>query len=239
VVLAAITGTTLPVITALVAGAFAARLLGGWVKRPAPHRLCWGLGFLLFAGGAAAEAYGAAGGWTALEFRLYYLLGGVLAVALLGLGSVWLNLPRSAALVATGAVAACVPAAAVTVFAASMHEALLAHGGLRPPPDNTLGGLAFVWAIVLNSLGTLALVGGSLRAIWRGRAREANILVVAGVASVALSGILTRLGSYGFVYVGQLLGIVLLFAGFELAGRPLGRRPTLGPRPVSSVRRGA
>jgi hypothetical protein len=239
VVLAAITGTTLPLVTALVAGAFAARLLGGCLTRPAPHRLCWGLGFLLFAGGAAAEAYGAAGGWTALEFRLYYLCGGVLAVALLGLGSVWLNVPRSAALVATGAVAACVPAAAVTVLAAPLHPALLAHGGLRPPPNSTIGGLALVWAIVLNSLGTLALVAGSVRAIWRGRGREANILVLAGVTSVALSGVLTRLGSYGFVYVGQLLGIVLLFAGFELAGRPLGRRPPLEARPVSSIRRGA
>jgi hypothetical protein len=237
--LAAITGTTLPLLTALVAGAFAARLLGSCVRRPAPHRLCWGLGFLLFAGGAAAEAYGAAGGWTALEFRFYYLFGGVLAVAVLGLGSVWLNLPRSLALVATGAVGASVVAAAVTVLAAPVHDSLLAHGGLRPPPNDTLGGLGYVWAIVLNSLGTLALVAGSVRAIWLGRGREANILVLAGVTSVALSGILTRLGSYGFVYLGQLLGIILLFAGFELAGRPLGRRPSLRPRRVSSVRRGA
>jgi hypothetical protein len=215
--LAALTVATLPVLTALVAGLFAARLGGSCLARPAMHRACWALGFLCFSGGAAAEAYGASYGWGGVSFRLYYLLGGVLAVGLLGLGSVWLHLPRSACLVLTGAMAVSVPAAAIAVLSADVDSAALAAAGVAPPPDSALEGLAFLWAVALNSFGTLALVGGSLRSFVRGQRRLANALIVAGVLCVALSGLATRLGSYGFVYVGQLVGLALVFAGFEVA----------------------
>src|SRR3954454_13501058 len=95
--LAALTGTTIPVLSAIVASIFAARLGGSCVARPAPHRAFWAIGFLLFAGGSAAEAYGASGGWGPVSFRLYYLLGGVLGVGFLGLRSVRLHLPRQVA----------------------------------------------------------------------------------------------------------------------------------------------
>ena len=78
--------TSIPVATALIAAAFAARLGGGALARPAAHRACWALGFACFAAGAAAEAYGASYGWSPVTFRIYYLAGGVLAVGLLGLG---------------------------------------------------------------------------------------------------------------------------------------------------------
>jgi hypothetical protein len=231
---AALTGTTIPVLSAIVAGVFAARLGGSCVARPSPQRAFWALGFLLFAGGSAAEAYGASGGWGPVSFRLYYLLGGVLAVGFLGLGSAWLHLPRSAALVLTGALLACVPAATISVLGADLDAAALRVGGLRPPPNDTLQGLAFLWAVALNSFGAVALVGGSLHSIWRGRRRGGNALIVAGVLVVSLSGLLTRAGSYGAVYAGQLLGLALIFAGVELAASPglapaaPRRRPRLG-----------
>jgi hypothetical protein len=229
---AALTATAIPVCSAIVAMLFAARLGGGALARPAPHRIAWALGFALFAGGSAAEAYGASYGWNEVAFRLYYLLGGVLAVALLGLGSAWLHLPRSWALVLTGAVAACVPAAAITVLSASVDPSALGVARLRPPPNDALHGLAFLWAIALNTFGTLLLVGGSLRSLHRRIRVTSNALILAGVLAVALSGTLTRVGSYADVYVAQLVGLGLMFAGVELAGRPRGARVAA---PASSV----
>ena len=98
--------TSIPVATALIAAAFAARLGGGALARPAAHRACWALGFACFAAGAAAEAYGAAYGWSPVTFRIYYLTGGVLAVGLLGLGATWLHARRDVALFVSGAVLA-------------------------------------------------------------------------------------------------------------------------------------
>src|SRR3954465_5554418 len=155
---AALTATAIPVCSAILAMLFAARLGGGALARPAGHRIAWALGFALFAGGAAAEAYGASYGWGAPAFRLYYLLGGVLAVALLGLGSAWLHLPRSWALLVTGAVLACVPAAAVSVLTASVDPSALGVARLRPPPNDALHGLSYIWAIALNTAGTLLLL---------------------------------------------------------------------------------
>lgn len=228
-VVAALTATSIPVASAVVAGLFAGRLGGTCLARPQPHTAFWAIGFLLFAGAAAAEAYGASSGWSATTFRLYYLLGGILTVGFLGLGAAWLHLPRSWALFMTGAVLACVPAAAITVFASDVDPAALDVAGLRPPPNDALEGLAFLWAIALNTFGTVLLVGGSLRSIAAGRRRLANALIIVGILSVALSGTLTRLGSYGYVYLGQLVGIALVFAGFELAVRVPGRHPAAGP----------
>src|SRR4051794_18890103 len=164
---AALTATAIPVCSAIVAMLFAARLGGGALARPAGHRIAWALGFALFAGGSAAEAYGASYGWSAVAFRLYYLLGGVLAVGMLGLGSAWLHLPRTWALLLTGAIAVSIPAAAIAVLGASVDGSALGVARLRPPPNDALNGLAFLWAIALNTVGTLLLIGGSLRSLVR------------------------------------------------------------------------
>jgi hypothetical protein len=216
--------TSIPVATALIAAAFAARLGGGAVARPAAHRAFWALGFACFAAGAAAEAYGASYGWSPVTFRIYYLAGGVLAVGLLGLGATWLHTRRDVALFASGAVLATSVAAAITVLSADLDTAQLAEGGLRPPPNSALTGLAFLFAIALNTSGTIALCAGIVRSLRRRERPIANLLVGAGVLVVAASGTLTRLGdAYGIVLGAQLAGLVMIYAGFELASQ---RAPT-------------
>ena len=84
------------------------------------------------------------------------------------------------------------------MLGAGVEETRLAHGGLRPPPNDALTGLAFIYAIALNSFGTLALLAGIVRSLRRRRATGANLLVGAGVLVVAGSGTLTRVDdAYG------------------------------------------
>jgi hypothetical protein len=212
--------TSIPVATALIAAAFAARLGGGALARPAAHRAFWALGFACFAAGAAAEAYGSAYGWSPVTFRIYYLAGGVLAVGLLGLGATWLHARRELALFASGAVLATSITAAIAVLSADVDPARLAQGGLRPPPNSALTGLAFLFAIALNTLGTVALLGGLVRSLRRRERPLANLLVGAGVLVLASSGALTRAGhAYGLVLGAQLAGLVMIYAGFELASQ--------------------
>jgi hypothetical protein len=227
----------LPLATAVVAGALAARVGGSAVRRLSAAKVLWALGLLLFAIGAAAEAYGTGDGWGSASFRAYYLAGGCLTVAFLGAGSAWRALPRDVALVVTGALAAASAGAAVSVLVADVDPARIAAAtGLRPPANAALLGHAFVWAIVLNAVGSLLLLGSSGLAVLRRRAARANVAIIAGVLAAAGSGGLTRLGSYGFVYAGQIVGLVLLAAGFELAerapGRPRARPRGLGVAPA-------
>jgi hypothetical protein len=224
--------TSIPVASALIAAAFAARLGGGALARPAAHRACWALGFACFAAGAAAEAYGAAYGWSPVTFRIYYLAGGVLAVGFLGLGATWLHAPRDLAVFASGAVLATAAAAAIAVLSADVDGARLAEGGLRPPPNSALTGLGFLFAIVLNTLGTIALLGGIVRSLRRRQRPRANLLVGAGVLVVASSGTLTRVGdAYGIVLGAQIVGLIMIYAGFELASQrvPTRRAATHSP----------
>jgi hypothetical protein len=226
--------TSIPVATALIAAAFAARLGGSALARPAAHRAWWALGFACFAAGAAAEAYGASYGWSPVTFRIYYLAGGVLAVGFLGLGATCLHARRDVALLMTGAVLATAVASAVGVLAAGVDAAQLAEGGLRPPPNEALTGHAFLYAIVLNTVGTLALLAGIVRSIRRRERALANLLIGAGVLVVASSGTLTRLGdAYGVVLAAQLAGLVMIYAGFELATqRATLRRPAARTTPI-------
>ena len=141
----------IPLVTALVAAALAARVGGSAVRRFAPAKALWAVGLALFAIAAAAEAYGAADGWGPASFRVYYLAGGCLTVGLLGTGSAWLVLPRDAALMLTGGVIVAVIGATVSVLVADLAP-LGAYGAhLRPPPNDTITGHAFLWAIGMNS----------------------------------------------------------------------------------------
>ena len=206
-----------PVAAALVAAAFALLLVRSYRRRPAGQKALWASGFALFAAAAAAEALAQRHGWSPALFRCYYLCGGVLTVGLLGAGSAWLLLPRRGRDVLLGALAVAVVAATAAVLLAPVDGAALAAvSGGRPPANGALGGHAFLWAIALNSAGTVALVGGSLLSIVRRRNVRGNVWIALGALVVAAATGLSRGGSYSFVYLGQLAGVSLMFVGFTL-----------------------
>ena len=206
-----------PVAAALVAAVFALLLVRSYRRRPAGQKALWASGFALFAAAAAAEALAQRHGWSPALFRCYYLCGGVLTVGLLGAGSAWLLLPRRGRDVLLGALAVAVVAATAAVLLAPVDGAALAAvSGGRPPANGALGGHAFLWAIALNSAGTVALVGGSLLSIVRRRNVRGNVWIALGALVVAAATGLSRGGSYSFVYLGQLAGVSLMFVGFTL-----------------------
>ena len=166
----AIVDTLLPLGATLVALLFGGLLLSSFVRRPAGQKIFWGVGFALFASAALAEAASQRSGWSPALFRTYYLAGGVLAVACLGAGSAWLLLPPRARDLLAGALIAAAVAATVTVALAPVDERVLAATPSgRPPLNAALGGHAALWAISLNSFGTIFLIGGSLYGIARRR----------------------------------------------------------------------
>jgi hypothetical protein len=225
----AVLDALLPLCAALVALAFAYLLLRSLLRRPSGEKVLWGIGFVLFAVAAGAEAVAQRSGWSPALFRTYYLAGAVLTVAYLGAGSAWLVLPKRARDVLLGGLAVATVAALVTVVLTPVDAATLAataHG--RPPSNHALVGHAFLWAVALNTFGSAFLVGGSLYSIVRRRRVRPNLWIGGGAIVVGLATGLSRAGSYEFVYVGELLGIALMFAGFALVGRQQ-------PRPRLSV----
>jgi hypothetical protein len=187
----------------------------------------------LFAVAAACEAVAQGSGWSPGLFRAYYLAGGVLAVAYLGAGAAWLHLPRRARDLLIGGLVVATMAGAISVLLAPVDGgALAATTSARPPANAALGGHAFLWAIALNSLGTVCLVGGALYSIARRQRVRASMWIGAGALVLALSTSMSRAGDYSFMYLGELVGIALMFFGFTLAGQA--RRPAVRPAPARS-----
>jgi hypothetical protein len=227
-----IAGALLPLAAALVALLFAVRLALSWLHRRAAQKLFWGIGFVLFALAAATEAIAFRYGWTPSLFRIYYLAGGVLTVAYLGAGSAWLLLPKRARDVMLGALGTATAVAVGAVLLAPVHAAALAATSAgRPPSNHALGGHAFVWAIALNSFGTLFLIGGSAWSILRRQRVRTNVWIGAGALVTALATGLSRADTYSLVYAGQLVGIAMMFCGFTLTTPA--RRPVRAVEPAS------
>jgi hypothetical protein len=209
-----------PIAATLVAVLFSLLLLRSYRRRPAGQKALWATGFLLFATAAACEAAAQRHGWSAGLFRAYYLCGGVLTVAVLGTGSALLQLrPRARDALLGGLAVASVAATVAVLLSPVSGSALAATAAGRPPANGALGGHAFLWAIALNSVGTLLLVGGSALSIVRRRNVRANMWIGSGALVVALATGLSRGGDYSFVYLGELVGISLMFAGFMLPAR--------------------
>jgi hypothetical protein len=222
-----------PVAASLLALAFAFMLARSFLRRPSGQKALWAAGFALFATAAASEALAQRSGWNPGLFRLYYLAGGVLTVAFLGSGSAWLLLPRRGRDVLLGALVAASAAAAVTVLLAPVDVQVLAAAASGEPPANgAFGGHVFLWAIALNSVGTLFLVGGSLLSIVRRQRVRANVWIACGAIAVAASTGLSRAGNTSLVYLGELVGIALMFCGFTLAGPVPRRTRSTAPEPV-------
>jgi hypothetical protein len=213
-----------PVAAALLAIAFALLLVRSLLRRVAGQKVLWAAGFALFALAASCEALAQRAGWSPALFRTYYLAGGVLTVAYLGAGSAWLLLPRRGRDALAGALGVATVAAITTVLLApvSAHGLAVTPSG-HPPANGVLGGHAFLWAVALNTVGTLFLVGGSLLSIIRRQRIRANVWIACGAITVAAATGLSRTGNTSLVYVGELVGIALMFCGFTLTSPA--RRP--------------
>lgn len=78
-----------------------------------------------------------------------------------------------------------------------------------------------------NIYGLLTLVGGALWSaylFWRKRVLPnrviGNVLIAAGALLIGSASTLTRLGYGQFLYIGELVSAILMFAGFQVAARP-------------------
>lgn len=197
-----------------------------------PAFAAWTVGLAIFAAAAGCQAVGEHFGFSAPIFRAFYLLGGVLGVIWLSMGTLFLLAPRRLAGRATAilgivTVVLAVDAALVPVDTSRLDTAAgvlgdaIAHGSLLQ-----LG------AVILNILGTLILVGGSAWSAYRlirdhgGVDRVVcNVLLTAGAFVIAAGFSAAKLagGSLETLGVYEAVGIAVMFAGFLSLGRV--RRP--------------
>jgi hypothetical protein len=181
------------------------------------HEIVWTVALLLFAAASAALWWGAAMGWSATPFRLFYLFGAIANVPALALGSYCLTASPQRQRQATVAVGA------LCVFAAGVMAATPVHA-IRPTDlpqgSEVLPVLPRVLAATFSGVGTLVLVAlcaiGAIRTT--GNRRLGNIVIVVGTLTTAASGLLNSvLAEMDAFAVALACGIFLIFLGFLAA----------------------
>lgn len=220
----------IPFVSAIVSLVFSAAVFQRYFKRRGSHLLLWGIGMIMYAIGGACEAAFGAFGFSPLGFKLWYLFGAVLVAAWLGQGTVYLLARKKVAHVLMALLLVGSVYAAVRVFSAQLDPTLMTssvHTG------SELSGKAITTpgvrglTPIFNLYGTVTLVGGAMYSayiFWRKRVllnrTIGNILIAVGAIAPAFGGAFSRFGIPSALYLGELLGAVVMFVGFVRATAP-------------------
>jgi hypothetical protein len=215
-------------VAAAVSALFATVVLERFRRSRRPAFAAWTLGLLIFAAAAAVQSAGEHAGFSPAIFRAFYLLGGVLGVIWLSMGTLFLLAPRRVAWTASAALTAVTVVMAVDAVVVPVNTRLLGT------PAGVLGTAVQggsplqIGAVVLNILGTLILVGGSGWSAYRlfrdhaGVDRVAcNVLLTAGALTIAAGFSAAKIAGAGLDTLGvyEAIGITVMFVGFLLLGR--------------------
>jgi hypothetical protein len=202
-----------------------------WSRTRAPHHGAWTVALVCFALASAALATGTATGWDDGTFRAFFLLGAIVNVPWLALGTVYLLAgERVGRTVRTGVLL-------FTGLAVGVMLSTPIHGEIAgteiPVGKDHFDTLPRVLAGIGSGTGALVVLGGALWSVARfarhrdqpaaRRMTAANGLIALGVIVLSSGGLLQGvLGEDEAFAFSLAVGIVVIYAGFAVAS---GRSP--------------
>jgi len=225
----------IPLIAAVVGGAFAVVVGRQYLTRRRPYQAIWALALAMFGVAALFETAGQAAGWSDATYKGYYLFGGLLNVGWLGVGSLLVVAQRRPSWVAIGVMAAISLVSVVAVLLSHTDPELLraqvpARGAIDVPA---------VLPLVTNIGGSLLLIGGAAWSAWKSARAGAPRNRVVGLALLAAGAFIVA-GGHSYAqsrgaYIAQPLseaaGIVAMFSGYLVVEA----RRRLAPREARSA----
>ncbi len=199
-----------PLLTSVLSAVFSLLLIRQYLERRKTHQWLWAFGFALFAFAAFAEFYSEVAAWNVTLYRLYYVTAAAL-VAYLGAGTVFLIFSRRVG----WTFLTYVTVVSLVMLAYALRAEIITSAFI---PGKVVAGQAManevrVFSPLLTIPGSLVLVVGALYSWARSRATY-NLFIAGGTVIIAAAGSLARLGWPGALYLGEMLGLVLLFYGF-------------------------
>jgi hypothetical protein len=219
----------LALLTAVCSFIAAIFVIDQYVHRPKAYKLFWLLGLVAYGIAATAEVIGAAQGhWSLSVYRTWYFFGGLLVAAYLGMGTAYLLLPRKVANTIMALLVLGTLYGLVRVFTAPISAAnltLLHNSSSQQVVDVsnfTIMPLDIeILAPIMNITGAAFLFGGatwSAWVFWRKHIMSfrvvSNVLIAIGALAPSILTGLIRLGFTSGFFLGQLIGVVFILAGF-------------------------
>jgi len=240
-----------------VATLFAEAAFVRWRRRRKPHEGAWAVALALFALACAALATGVSTGWDRGLFRVFYLLGAILNVPWLALGTIYLLVgERAGRRVRAGLVFASGLAAGVMLSTPVNGDVT---GVAVPVGREVLDVLPRVLAAVGSGLGAIVVFVGAAWSAARfarsarapsasrvaqarpagaaspGRMAGANLLIAAGTLVLSGGGLLQGVIGHDEAFTVSLAsGITVIYAGFLVAARRVAT--VAGPDPDPGAR---
>jgi len=223
--------------TAVTTGIFAVFVLARYQVRRRRHLLAWGIGLVLYSLSSLAQAI-LVNQFSDFLFKLWYWAGALVVAPWLGQGTLFLLVrKKNWAWISFWVITVLSIVGLPLIFGAKLDPTAY-HAGVDLTEQfqaiftttGTARTIRVVLVILLNTYGTILLVGGAIYSafiFWRKRVLVhrlwGNVLIAIGGLLPAMGGYLILLGSADFKYLGQLLGGILLFAGFIVAtkGEPV------------------
>ncbi len=222
-------------------------MLVRYTRRRRPHEGVWTVALAMFAGATTALAVGASTGWDAPTFRVFYLLGAILNVPWLALGTIYLlgserlaRACRTVLLLFTGV-------AIGAVFVAPIKGVV--PRTVIPSGHDLFGPFPRILTAIGSGVGAIVILVGAIWSIWSAL-REARTGAAPrhdGVASpvrtawsngaIALGTLVLSSGGLWQGIVGDdeaftislVLGIAVIHLGFVISTRNAESTRTLAP----------
>src|SRR5690242_18857347 len=199
-----------PIINVIVTGLFAGVILRQYLTRHRIYQLYWSIALTMAFLATIAYIFmivvEPTSGAGTLLFRLYYILGGALMPAWLGLGSIALVSSPRITRISVSILSVLSVLAAVLIFLANIDMAKLSQIAGTPGTGTLQPGAWLAMTIILNTLGVVAVVGVALYSGWKLLRRQAsvgdmrtsnvlwaNVLILTGAILNAVAGTLARL----------------------------------------------
>ena len=234
--------TSIAVLAAVIATGFAFDLARDFFLKPRPHTAAYAAGIGMFAVATWALASGLGFGWEGWSYRTFFLLGAILNIPILAVGSFFLVVGRKAgnlALLISGAIGAISTTLTTTVpFARPLPEGGIPHDIFPPISEGfgprllaaIAGGLAASALIVLGLVSLIRFWKKNRRLVW------GNALIIAGTLAATWGGSGLAIGEGAAFAISLLLAASLIWAGYRTAS---GARSKRDPGSVSSSNDGS
>ena len=217
----------IPILTTLLAIPFSLEIYRRYRQFPERlHLLWWALGIATYGVGTLTESLTTLLGWQEPIFRAWYISGALLGAAPLAQGTVYLMLARKTAHALTALLIAYVAVASIAVYLSPIDYAAV--------ETHRLSGRVFAWQWVrmfspfVNLYAVVFLIGGAILSALRYSAEPstrhrmwANVLIAVGAILPGIGGTATRMGHVEVLYVTELAGMLLTWAGYRMSVRPV------------------
>ncbi len=203
-------------------------------RNGAPHLAWWTAGVFLFGVGTCTEAYVALWGWKEPVFRAWYISGALLGGFPLAQGTVYLLLTRKTANRLSLIYVPFIIGAAIFVLLTPLNYDLV------EPRRLSAQVLAWSWVRLfspfINIYAFIFLVGGAILSAFRYKKMQdtyhrfvGNVYIAVGALLPGIGGTFTRMGYTEVLYITELIGILLIFAGYRYNVR----NPAVSRRQIS------